>query len=190
MLNIDVTYTELAIVWVKGFALAILIKRILLYRCTLLAYLFGTHDRQLEILKITICLTLGLCWEVEFVGMGVRVIEVVHVGELDIFKLHEVEMDHGFRWTIISWHFRRIIMPKRLTRFNAESIRFQIIIGRWACVIDLLGPEGFIGVQSLLRYFDRVIVIVFIELLALTFAKRAIVIWGDYLGRLGKIFEF
>lgn len=100
--------------------MAILIEGILLNRRSLRTDLLLTYWRQLQVLEVAIGLAFWLGGEVELVGMGVRVAKVVHVGELDVFKLHKVEVDHGLRWTIINRNFSHlIIVPERLTGFDA-----------------------------------------------------------------------
>lgn len=132
MLNIDIAYSEFAIVRIKIITWIILVEGILLNRGSLRTNLFLAYWRQLQhILKVAFGLTHRLGGEVKFVGMGVWVIEVVYVGELDILKLHEVKMDHRLRWTVIHWNFGHlIIIPERLTRFDAKGIGFQVGVVR------------------------------------------------------------
>ena len=77
----------------------------------------------MKVLDVAVSLTFWLGGEVELVGMGVWIVKVVHVGELNVFKLHKVEMDHRLRWTVIDGNFSRlIVIPERLTGFDAQSI--------------------------------------------------------------------
>ena len=54
----------------------------------------------------------------------------------------------------------------------------------------MLGPEGLVGIQSLLRYFYRIVVIVLVVLLTLTFTKGAIVVWSHNFCSLREILQF
>ena len=54
----------------------------------------------------------------------------------------------------------------------------------------LLGPEGLIGIQSLLGYFDCICIILLVLLLTLTFTKGAIVVWCHNFGSLREILKF